>query len=47
MSKSIRDVRQEEFAKIWLNGDRKNILNLCPRLFKGMLISFSPTIRKY
>ena len=34
MSKSIRDLRQEEFAEMWLNSDRKKILNLCPRFGK-------------
>jgi superfamily II DNA or RNA helicase len=34
MSKSIRDVRQEEFAQLWLSSDRKSILNLCPRFGK-------------
>jgi hypothetical protein len=28
---SIRDVRQKEFAQMWLDSDRKKILNLCPR----------------
>lgn len=34
MSKSLRDIRQEEFANIWLNSNRKSILNLCPRFGK-------------
>jgi superfamily II DNA or RNA helicase len=31
---SIRDVRQKEFAQIWLDSDRRKILNLCPRFGK-------------
>jgi superfamily II DNA or RNA helicase len=31
---SIRDVRQKEFAQMWLDSDRKKILNLCPRFGK-------------
>ena len=34
MSKSIRDLRQEEFAQMWLDSDRRKILNLCPRFGK-------------
>jgi superfamily II DNA or RNA helicase len=32
--KSIRDKRQQEFADIWLNSDRRSVLNLCPRFGK-------------
>jgi superfamily II DNA or RNA helicase len=31
---SLRDQRQKEFAKIWLNSGRYGILNLCPRFGK-------------
>lgn len=31
---SLRDQRQKEFAKIWLNNGRYGILNLCPRFGK-------------
>jgi len=31
---TIRDLRQEEFAKMWLDSDRRKILNLCPRFGK-------------
>jgi len=34
MSKSIRDIRQLEFAQMWLDSDRRKILNLCPRFGK-------------
>lgn len=34
MTKSIRDIRQEEFAQMWLDSDRRKILNLCPRFGK-------------
>lgn len=34
MSKSIRDLRQEEFANTWLNSGRFGILYLCPRFGK-------------
>ena len=30
----IRDLRQQEFANLWLNSDRRSILNLCPRFGK-------------
>lgn len=32
--KTLRDKRQEEFANMWLNGDRFGILYLCPRFGK-------------
>jgi hypothetical protein len=31
---SIRDKRQQEFAKVWLENDKFGILNLCPRFGK-------------
>jgi len=31
---SIRDKRQAEFAQMWLDSDRRKILNLCPRFGK-------------
>lgn len=31
---TLRDQRQREFAKIWLDGNRKSILNLCSRFGK-------------
>jgi len=31
--KTLRDIRQEEFAKIWLR-TKRGILNLCPRMGK-------------
>jgi superfamily II DNA or RNA helicase len=31
---TLRDKRQEEFAQIWLDSDRRKILNLCPRFGK-------------
>jgi superfamily II DNA or RNA helicase len=31
---SIRDKRQQEFAKVWLDNDKFGILNLCPRFGK-------------
>ena len=29
-----RDIRQKEFATLYINSNRKNILNLCPRFGK-------------
>jgi superfamily II DNA or RNA helicase len=34
MQKSIRDVRQEEFADVWVNSNKKGILLLAPRFGK-------------
>lgn len=34
MSKSLRDIRQAEFAQMWLESDRKKILLLAPRFGK-------------
>lgn len=34
MNKSVRDVRQEEFAKRWIDTGKHGILNLCPRFGK-------------
>jgi len=31
MKQSIRDVRQKEFADVWLKHGMFGILNLCPR----------------
>ena len=31
---TLRDIRQEEFANLYINSNRKNILNLCPRFGK-------------
>jgi hypothetical protein len=31
---TLRDKRQMEFAEVWLNSNRKSILNLCPRFGK-------------
>lgn len=31
---TLRDKRQKEFAQMWLESDRKKILNLCPRFGK-------------
>jgi hypothetical protein len=31
MKQSIRDVRQKEFADVWLKHGKYGILNLCPR----------------
>lgn len=31
---TLRDKRQKQFAEIWLESDRKKILNLCPRFGK-------------
>ena len=31
---TLRDLRQKEFADVWLNSDRRSILNLCPRFGK-------------
>ena len=31
---TLRDIRQKEFANLYINSNRKNILNLCPRFGK-------------
>jgi len=31
---SLRDQRQQEFAEVWLRGNRRSILHLCPRFGK-------------
>lgn len=36
---TLRDKRQKEFAQMWLESDRKKILNLCPR-FGNININF-------
>lgn len=48
---TIRDRRQKEFAQMWLNSDRRKILNLCPRFGKirtsiNILQHFKPKLKK-
>jgi superfamily II DNA or RNA helicase len=50
MKKSIRDIRQSEFAQMWLDSDRRKILNLCPRFGKirtsiNILEHFKPKLK--
>lgn len=34
MMSSLRDIRQQEFANLWIERDERGILNLCPRFGK-------------
>lgn len=41
MDNNIRNLRQKEFANLWLNSNRFSILNLCPRSGKTRIAIFA------